>query len=96
LFVLVGVCLGFWAHSIDDCAWKGGACDGRASLLAGVSFGLIAFFGALPLVNRWIWVAMKYQQYEYFLRKWQDRFDGPFGEVWEWLLGLDRDGYLKP
>lgn len=28
--------------------------------------------------------------------KWKRSYDGPFGEVIEWFVGIDEDGNLKP
>ena len=51
--------------------------------------------GCGPLINRWFWVAMKMKENEYQLKVLRKRYDGPFGEVFEWLSGISRDGTLK-
>ena len=61
-----------------------------------IAFVTTFWFGVLPLVNRWFWVVFKGRENDFYLRRWRKSFDGPIGEFWEWLLGMDRDGNLRP
>lgn len=96
LFILIGIGLGVWAYQIDGCAFSNGPCSPPARFVAFCSFFLVTFFGVGPLMGRWQWKALKYQENEYYLQKWKESFDGPFGEFYEWFVGVDRDGNLKP
>lgn len=52
--------------------------------------------GVAPLLGRWLWEVLHCKQNVYQMQQWQKRFDGRFGEVSEWLMGMDRDGNLRP
>ena len=95
LAILAGLVIGVWAYQIDSCAFLSEPCSSIAGLLAILSFALVVVFGLLPLIGRWQWNAMRFQENPFCLQKWQERYDGPFGEVFEWLIGLDREGNLK-
>ena len=96
LMIGIGVAIGLFAHQLDNCAFLNGPCAGHARFLAVLSVFIVFFAGAGPYLKRWTWSIMKCKDNAYQLTKWQKSYDGPFGEVWEWLVGMDRDGNLRP
>lgn len=66
-----------------------------ASVLAFIAFWFVVL-SFVPLLQRWMWKIMKIQDNEYYLSKWVERCNGPFGEVMEWVFGINPDGTLKP
>ncbi|MEH6738113.1 MAG: hypothetical protein V7695_06175 [Sulfitobacter sp.] len=66
-----------------------------ASMLACIAFWFVVL-SFVPFLQRGMWKIMKIQDNGYYLSKWEERCNGPFGEVMEWFSGINPDGTLKP